>query len=220
VSGGQKKVDYAKETDVRTLDRRIVALGVPHEAMAHRHRPYDFRRVSAILHAAQRDTQIALGRRDALAALRGGAHRLLPPWGEALEARLRPELRDEGAWEAYRQQFTSFVAEVRGEYSGNADEEWAARPLYWIRVRPVDQNALPTTGPPSSEYHISLLHYAPNRRALLRELESRYGEPHVVTLRGNMRGAMFELDPEADPIASDPLIQQANETGRQLHISM
>jgi hypothetical protein len=129
-------------------------------------------------------------------------------------------LQDDDAWEAYKQQFTSFVAEVRGEYSGNEHPEWAARPLYWIRVRPVDQSVLPTTGPPSSEYHISLLHYAPNKRAILRELESRYGEPQIVTLRGHIRGAMFELDPEEDPIASDPLIQQANETGKELHISM
>jgi hypothetical protein len=65
-----------------------------------------------------------------------------------------------------------------------------------------------------------LLHYTPDKRALLRELESRYGEPRIVTLRGYMSGAMFELDPDTDPIASDPLIQQANDTGRPLHVSM
>jgi hypothetical protein len=184
--------------------------------------PADLRRVSAILHAAQRDTQVAMGHRDALAALHGAAHRLLPPWGADLDARLRPELRDEEAWETYRQSFTSFEAEVRGEFSGNADAGWADRPLYWIRVRPVNQAALPTTGPVSSEYHVSLLHYSrdPARRALFRELEARYGDPQVVTLRGEMHGAMFELDIATDPLATDPLLQQANETGRPLHISM
>ena len=184
--------------------------------------PAHLRRVNAILHAAQRDTQIALGRRDAMAAMSGGAHRLLPPWGAELDEHLRPELRGEGAWETYRQGFTSFEADVRGEFSGTDAHGWTDRPLYWIRVRPVNQAALPTTSPPSSEYHISLLHYSrnANRRTLFRELEERYGATRRVTLRGYMRGAMFELDPATDPIASDPLIQQANETGRDLHISM
>jgi hypothetical protein len=155
-----------------------------------------------------------------MAAMSGGAHRLLPPWGAELNERLRPELRDEEAWEAYRQTFTSFEAEVRGEFSGNDAQGWTHRPLYWIRVRPINQAALPTTSPPSSEYHISLLPYDPARRALFRELEARYGTTQRVTLRGYMRSAMFELDPATDPIASDPLIQQANESGRELHISM
>jgi hypothetical protein len=157
-----------------------------------------------------------------MAAMSGGARRLLPPWGAELNERLRPELRDEEAWEAYRQTFTSFEADVRGEFSGNDAQGWADSPLYWIRVRPVNPAALPTTSPPSSEYHISLLHYSrnANKRALFRELEERYGTTRRVTLRGFMRGAMFELDPETDPIASDPLIQQANESGRDLHISM
>jgi hypothetical protein len=184
--------------------------------------PAHLRRVSTILHAAQRDTQIAMGRRDAMAALHGGAHRLLPPWGADVMDRLRPDLRDDEAWWAFTQSFTQFDAEIRGEFSGNDGQEWAANPLYWIRVRPVNQAALPTTGPVSSEYHISLLNYSgtPAKRALFRELEKHYGKPRVVTLRGHMQGSMFELDPEADPVASDPLIQQANETGKPLHISM
>ena len=52
--------------------------------------PGDVRRVNSILHAAQRDTQVALGHRDAMAALHGGEHRLLPPWGADLDARLWP----------------------------------------------------------------------------------------------------------------------------------
>jgi hypothetical protein len=123
-------------------------------------------------------------------------------------------------WEAFKQGFTSFEAEVRGEYSGNDRIGWTANPLYYIRVRPVNQDALPTTSPPSKEYHISLLHYSPDKRAILRQLEERYGNTQVVTLRGYMSGAMFELDPELDPIASNPLVQRANETGRPLHISM
>ena len=186
-----------------------------------RHVPY-LRRVSAILHAAQRDTQVALGHRDAMAALHGGNTQLLPPWGAELDERLRPELRDAEAWEEYRRTFTSFEADVRGEFSGNAYRGWAARPLYWIRVRPVNPAALPTTGPPSSEYHISLLHYDrdPDTRALFRELEEHYGHTRRVTLRGWMSGAMFQLDPETDPLATDPLLQRAKETGIPLHISM
>jgi hypothetical protein len=182
--------------------------------------PPGLHRVNAILHTAQRDTQVALGSRGAFAALHGAVHRTLPPWGRDLYARFRPELRDDAAWDAFKRDFTSFAAKVRGEYAGNARPEWAARPLYWIRVRPVNTDALPTTSPPSSEYHVSLLYYGPDTRDLLRELESAYGNPRVVTLRGRIWGAAFELDPETDPVASDPLVQRANKTGVPLHISL
>ena len=55
-------------------------------------------------------------------------------------------------------------------------------------------------------------------------LQQRFASTREMTLRGKIRGSIFELDPLSCPIGSDPLLRRVHQNGhysdRPLHVSL
>ncbi len=79
-----------------------------------------YRTLKPTLSEAQRESMIALGRRNAV------------PTGEdiALGDRTRKSLLDDARWSKYKEGFKALRCRIRGAYLGNNHPQYASQPLF------------------------------------------------------------------------------------------
>ena len=138
-----------------------------------------YRTLKPTLTDAQRETMVALGRRNAV------------PTGEdiALEARTRAGLQDATRWARYKEGFRALRCKIRGTYLGNNHPQFASQPLFALEVKPLQK--LPTTQPPNTAtpYHVSVAFWDRVQREDFAALQQRFASSREVTLRGQIRGS-------------------------------